>query len=259
MSEAIRREEKVHGAKWESVHGGYFSDPAVAAPLAEKAKELIEATGAEAVVDLGGGTGYVLGRIRAAGVGDGVAMTVLDGSAAQLAAARAGGFAAVKGAVDAFARGEVVPEGKRALFTMRSVLHYFGEAGLGRTLAHLRRQAREGEYFLHQTASFARREDAECLNELYREMGTGKWYPAVERLEETLAAGGWRVAGKWPAAPLRLASEDLAKRYGLGAEELERIERHMERHSGVPADVFARTGEGFEAYLHYWIYACAAE
>ena len=60
------------------------------------------------------------------------------------------------------------------------------------------------------------------------------------------------------AAPLRLAGGELARRYGLGRKEMERICGRMERHAGAPAEVFARTGEGFDAYLHYWIYACAA-
>jgi hypothetical protein len=60
---------------------------------------------------------------------------------------------------------------------MRSVLHYFGKDGLRPVLRHLRAQAKPGEYFIHQTASFERVRDANCLNNLYAMMRTQKWYP----------------------------------------------------------------------------------
>ena len=98
---------------------------------------------------------------------------------------------------------------------MRSVLHYFGEAGLLPVLLHLHSQAREGEIFVHQTASFEDKRDAACLNALYRHMHSDKWYPTVSELESSMTKAGWRVTDMSPAPALLLTSDDLARRYAL--------------------------------------------
>jgi SAM-dependent methyltransferase len=256
MNESIRREEEFHGAHWNAAHGGYFSDAAVAAPLAASAAKWAAATGAGVVVDLGGGTGFLLGRLAAAGLGAGVRRVVLDDSERQLASARAAGLDCVRGSVGTFARAEVAGEGERALFLMRSVLHYAGEAGLPGLLRHVGRQMRSGECFVHQTAAFRREEDAEAMNELYRLMRTEKWYPTIGALGEWLEAEGWRIEETQPAAPLRLESGELAERYQLDGGDLRRMREAMARRDGVGAEVFSAAGEGFVAHLHYHTWVC---
>lgn len=256
MNEQIAREENVHGKPWDAVHGGYFSDPAVAAPLVRIVKDLALRSHADVVADLGGGNGFLLSQLVTAGIGPGISLVNLDGSPVQLDAAQEAGFACVRGSVDSFSRHDVIPRTGCGLFMMRSVLHYFGQDGLRPVLRHLRSQALAGEFFVHQTASFRRREDADGLNELYELMRTEKWYPDVDTLCDGLTAEGWRVLDVRPAAPLRLTSDELARRYHLDPADISRIRARLGRRSDLAEDVFSVTDDGFRAYLHYWIYRC---
>jgi SAM-dependent methyltransferase len=238
------------------VHEGYFSDPAVAAPLVREVRKAADAIRPDTMVDLGGGTGFLLSRLRAAGVEPGVALVNLDDSSAQLAAAEAAGFPCFHGSVNSFVRRDIGAGEGRCLFIMRSVLHYFGKDGLRPVLRHLRSQARPGDFFVHQTASFHRRRDADCLNDLYRMMRTSKWYPTVAFLRQCLRTEGWDVRKSVPAPPLRLRQEDLRRRYQLDEEDLRRIRARRLRDPHVPKNVFQTTGGEFCAFLHYRIYVC---
>lgn len=256
MIDPIQREEAIHGARWESFHGGYFSDPAVAAPLIAKILEYAGASRADAIVDLGGGTGYLLSRLRACGLGPAVSLIDLDDSERQLEAAGKNGLSCVRAAVDQFSRSDLSPGDRRFLFMMRSVLHYFGENGLSSTLQHLRAQARPGEFFIHQTASFQNGPDADFMNALYQLMQTRKWYPTVDVLRTALTQADWRVLDVLPGPALPLLSDDLGARYGLDREAMREISRTLFSKHPVKPGVFEKRGDGFCAYLHYWIYVC---
>ena len=78
MNEQIGREESVHGEQWGELHGGYFSDPAIALPFVERVKELLIESRADVVVDLGGGTGFLLSQLAAQGLCEGLALVNLD-------------------------------------------------------------------------------------------------------------------------------------------------------------------------------------
>lgn len=258
MAAPLGPEQAVHGASWARMHGGYFSDPEVARPLVEAVRGVWAAARPDAIVDLGGGTGFLLSRLRESGVGAGSAWVVLDGSVPQLAEAAKAGLACVRGEVDGFRRDEVVPAGRTALWLMRSVLHYAGAAGLDPLLRHLRAQAAAGEYWVHQTACFERAEDAACLNALYRQLRTGKWYPTVAELRKRLAAQGWMVAEEQPAPTLVLDSDELGLRYGMEAAGLPAIGKALSAEFGEPNAVFRSTPAGFQADLHYRTFICRA-
>lgn len=258
MGEDLGAETGVHGASWGRMHGGYFSDPAVARPLVDAVRAAWDALRPEVVVDLGGGTGFLLSRLREAGLGREAALVNLDCSPAQLDAAAAAGVASVRGSVDGFRREAVVPAGRSALWLMRSVLHYAGEAGLAPLLRHLRAQAKAGERWVHQTACFERPEDADCLNALYRGMRTAKWYPAVADLRERLSAAGWRAVSVLPAPALRLDSGELGLRYGLDEAEIAGIRESIAGAFGGRGEVFRLRPGGFQADLHYRIWICDA-
>jgi hypothetical protein len=258
MTDQIKNEEGVHGTNWDAVHGRYFSDPLVAAPLVQKIKDLASKSGTEVIVDLGGGTGFLLSQLLAAGIDARVSLVNLDDSATQLAAAIKTGVSCIRGSVDLFLRQEVGPQEKRFLFIMRSVLHYFGEEGLRPVLRHLRAQAKPGEYFIHQTASFFRQQDADCLNELYQIMRTRKWYPTVDFLCKCLRAEGWQVLEVLPVLPLHLTCNDLMQRYHIDRKDVLHISDRLSINSVVSDKVFKKTGDGFCAFLYYWIYVCTA-
>lgn len=251
-------EKSVHGLSWGQQHGGYFGSPEVARAMVDAVRGIWRPANPDAVVDLGGGTGYFLGQLREAGLERPAALVVLDASAEQLGQAEAAGLTCVQGSVGVFRRGDVAPAGGRVLYVMRSVLHYAGEQGWRRLLRHIRRQAETGEYWVHQTACFKRREDADCLNALYGKMRTGKWYPTVRVLGEGLESAGWEVVSTCPAPVLHLKSGELGMRYGLDAADLKQIQREMIGEYGADNPVFHAAEDGFQAELHYRIWSCRA-
>jgi SAM-dependent methyltransferase len=259
MKDYIGKEKVVHGQPWNTVHGGYFHDPAIACPLVEAAIGILTRSPADVVVDLGGGTGFLLSQLASHGMAAGTARVNVDCSPAQLAQADEKGIFQVYASVGDFRRGDVAAGERMFFFIMRSVLHYLGEDGLSPLLHHLRGQAEKGEFFLHQSASFDGEEEAACLNALYRQMHTHKWYPTVSDLKRRLAEAGWRVDTVTPAPPLLLTSEDLGLRYALDTNEIRRIRDRMASDFGEMDHVFQLTPSGFLARLHYRIYTCVAE
>lgn len=252
-------EQALHGAAWARVHGGYFADPEVARPLVEAIHDAIGDAQPDAVVDLGGGTGYLLDRVRVAGIEPGIRLTVLESSAPQLAEAKKLGLDGVQRSVAAFRRADVARPGQRTLWTMRSVLHYAGKTGLAPLLGHLRAQAEPGDIWVHQTACFESERDAACLNALYRLLRTGKWYPTVADLQAALSGAGWQVETVWPAPTLHLDSGELGLRYGLAADELRAVRAEMKREFGLESPVLHVDEDGFRADLHYRIFRCRAQ
>ena len=258
MTDQIKREKTSHGTQWDSIHGGYFSSPDVAAPLVRTVLGLVIESKPDVIVDLGGGTAFLLSQLMAIKPKHEAALVNLDDSATQLDVARHTGISCVDGSVDAFARCDLGPPDSRFLFIMRSVLHYFGQAGLRPTLRHLRSRAKSGEFFVHQTASFRRQQDADCLNELYQIMRTDKWYPTVDFMRESLEAEGWHVLEVLQAPPLPLTDQSLMQRYDLDTSDIARISDALPRDPSVLDDVINKTDTGFCAYLHYGIYVAQA-
>lgn len=256
-TEPLGPEQALHGSSWGRLHGGYFSNLDVARPLVNAVRDAWTEAHPDRVVDLGGGTGFLLSQLRAAGIGCN-SLTVLDGSAPQLAEAKKAGLACLRGSVDAFRRAEVAPAGERVLWIMRSVLHYAGEDGLDPLLGHFRAQAMEGETWVHQTACFEREEDAACLNALYRKMRTEKGYPTLADLRERLAAAGWRTESVRPAPTLHLDARELGSRYGLDESDLRRIREEMAAEFGGRSPLFRESPDGFRADLPYRIFVCRA-
>ncbi len=258
MEDHIGTEKVVHGRRWGALHGGYFSDPTIARPLVETAKGILAKSPTDVVVDLGGGTGFLLSQLASTGVVADAALVNVDCSEAQLALIDEEGISSVRTPIGDFRRGDVAAEDKRFFFMMRSVLHYFGEKGLSPLLRHLRDQAEIGEFFVHQSASFDTEEEAACLNALYRHMRTCKWYPTVNDLKRRLADSGWRVTATIPAPSLPLTSDDLGLRYALNTTDIACIRDMMAGAFGEMNSVFQLTPSGFDANLHYRIYTCVA-
>jgi hypothetical protein len=258
MKDCIGVEEVVHGRLWNAVHGGYFSDPAVARPLVETAAGVLTKSPADVVVDLGGGTGFLLSQLALHGITAATTMVNVDCSEAQLALTEGRGISRLCTSLADFRRGAIASGNERCFYMMRSVLHYLGEDGLSPMLRHVRDQAEDGESFVHQTASFDNEEDAACLNSLYSRMHTRKWYPTVSELKGRLARAGWRVVSTTAAPPLLLKSDDLARRYALASDEVDRICDAMAADFGERDGLFRLTPSGFQANLHYRIYTCMA-
>jgi hypothetical protein len=253
IDEQINREISAHGQQWNAMHDGYFSDPVVAGPLIEAIIRYLSGSDADILLDLGGGTGFILRELIAKGAAANIIPVNLDCSATQLDAMEKKDISCINGFISDFSRDDLITTGKRIFFIMRSVLHYFGREGLIPVLSHIRNQAREGEIFIHQTACFESAEDARCINILYREMGTPKWYPTTSELRESMANTNWQVMDICPAPALKLSSVELGQRYGLDLQTRAKICDSMMDEFGERENVFQRVPEGFVAYLHYQI------
>jgi len=254
----IGTEKKVHGQRWGEFHNGYFSDQAIVSPLVSAALGVLAKSPVDVVVDLGGGTGFLLSQLVSNGISATTKLVNVDCSDAQLALKDSVGIIRVHASIGEFHRRDVAAGDQRLLLVMRSVLHYLGEDGLLPLLRHFRDQVSEGESFVHQSASFENEEDAACLNALYRYMRTRKWYPTVNNLNSCLMKSGWRVTDTLEAPSLALTSEDLGLRYALDASDIVRIRDAMVCEFGDESRVFRLTPSGFQADLHYRIYTCVA-
>jgi hypothetical protein len=253
IDEQINREIRVHGTQWNSMHEGYFADTIVARPLIEKITQYLSGSDTDVIVDLGGGTGFILLELIAKGLTANMIPVNLDCSATQLDAMKKGGISCINRLISDFSRNDLNASDKRVLFIMRSVLHYFGKEGLIPVLRHIRKQTRTGEMFIHQTACFENAAEARCVNFLYQEMGTPKWYPTIGILRKSMANTNWQVIDICPAPSLKLSSVDLGQRYGLDSQVLAKISERLTKKFGDIEDVFQQRQDGFVAHLHYRI------
>jgi hypothetical protein len=253
IDEQISREIGVHGQQWNSMHEGYFSDAVVARPLIETIIRYLSGADADIIVDLGGGTGFILRELIARGAIAKMIPVNLDCSATQLDAMGKSGITCINGLISGFSRNDLAAVDKQIFFIMRSVLHYFGQEGLNPVLHHIRSQARTGEMFIHQTACFESAAEAKCINLLYREMGTPKWYPTLSELHDGMVITKWQATDIIPAPSLKLSSVELGQRYGLDLQTMAKIGSRMMEKCGEIENVFHQEQEGFVAYLHYRI------
>lgn len=253
IDEQISREIGVHGRQWNAMHEGYFADAAVAAPLIATITRYLADSNTDVIVDLGGGTGFLLLELSSKGAAANIDSVNLDCSATQLEAMETSDISCINGLISDFNRQDLAAMDKRIFFIMRSVLHYFGKDGLIPVLRHIRRQARKDEMFIHQSACFENKEAARCINFLYKEMGTSKWYPTIRKLRDSMAGTNWELIDVCPAPSLKLSSDELGQRYGLDSQTLTRICNRIIEEFGEMENVFRREQDSFIAYLHYRI------
>lgn len=252
------RECAVHGAEWDRVHGGYFSNAAIAAPLAKLIRATAERIKPHVIADLGGGTGFLLHELARCGLATHARLVNFDSDDEQLSQRHDPRVIRVRGTLTDLRRRQLVKKEESALFVMRSVLHFFGREGLTPLLRKLRRVMNPGEYFIHQTACFEDARAATCLNRLHELIDTDKWYPLRAGLCMTLMEAGWQVEAMIAAPPLPLDSLGLARRYGLSSAQLKQIHATLRQECGECAKVFEATPRGFTAFLPYTIFTCVA-
>lgn len=258
IDKQINREIGIHGRQWNAMHEGYFSDPVIARPLIAKIVRHLSGSDTDIIVDLGGGTGFILSELITKGLTANMIPINLDCSATQLEAIEKQGITRLQSLITGFSRNDLTAGEKRICFIMRSVLHYFGRDGLLPVLRHIRNQSVTGEILIHQTACFEEAKDAQCLNALYEEMATPKWYPTISELCDNMATANWRIIEISPAPPLKLTSAELGQRYGLDLPDLKNICSRLVDEFGEIKDIFQRTPDGFTAYLHYRIFVARA-
>ena len=234
--------EHVYGDAWHTVHEGYFSNHAAARPFVAAIRRAIG--NATTVVDLGGGTGFILAELARSNIPEMFRLINLDASPAQLSVVNHHRIEPLHKGVEEFRRRDLRARGP-VLFVMRSVLHYAGRDGLLPLLRHLRRQMRPGERFVHQTVCFPRRREADFANAAYALTESGKWLPTVRALRRQLTEAGLPVKSSEDALPLSLSVAEVSRRYRLSAAKKARM-----------ANFFA---EWKKTELPYKIFVCVAE
>ncbi len=253
----VSRESQSHGAGWASLHGGYFSSAEVAAPFVDKILDAACGAEPDVVVDLGGGTGFVLSRF-ADTIGDvgGIDLVDLDLAEEQLEAVADPRIRRARGSLAGFSRADIADPEQLFMFITRSTLHYLGMGGARNAISHVVSQMRSGEFFIQQTACFDEPEDALAMNMVYQMMGTGKWYPTTRALVGMLLESGFSLESVDDAPVLELTSASLGKRYGFSEAHARAIVESMREFDVGVNGIFEETEEGFVARLFYKIFVC---
>lgn len=258
LEEAVARETAVHGRRWAAQYGGYFNDPTVAAPFLDVIEDGLRAKAPDVLVDLGGGTGFVLAELmRRRKLPPGVRLYDMDLSDRQLESLPDPRIRPLKSSFLEFQRAAVAAGTERLMLITRSTLHYAGLAGQKPLLRHLRGQLRPGELFIHQTACNARPEDALLVDELLERLHSDKWLPPLDSLVRLCEEAGFRVARVADAPDLAMDEATLADRYGIAPGEMADIRARLgEAYADSPRWKAAR--EGFVVLLGYKILVCEA-
>jgi hypothetical protein len=137
IDEQINREIGVHGQQWNSLHDGYFSDSIIARPLVETIIKYLAVSDTNVLIDLGGGTGFILNELISRGATKNINLINMDCSSTQLEVMEKKGISCINGFISDFTRNDLPASDKRLFFIMRSVLHYFGKDGLIPILRHI--------------------------------------------------------------------------------------------------------------------------
>lgn len=239
---------------WNNIHDGYFANSDIARPLIEKIEKTIAEFAPSFVADLGGGNGFVLKELLRHSNYAGTKFVNIDLSAKHAREYQNFRITSLVTSAMEITREQIGAKKERLMLIMRSLLHYFGFTGMHPFFKHIHSLLGPGEAFIHQTACFEKKRDAECLNLLYKLMHTNKWYPTKKELQITLKEEHLTAQNICPAPQLCLKSEDLVKRYRLTREDVINIRREVSRYFGEIPNVFNLTEDGFIAYLHYQIF-----
>lgn len=258
MSYEAKREAHVHGKLWEKAAAGYFSDKRIARDYVAAIMRAAYSSKPSAIVDLGGGTGFIFEQLIEAGLAENVKLVVLDASESQLAMCENPRITPMKGAFQSFRRADIMEGTGSMMLICRSVLQYAGIFGQKPWLNHARSQMKPGEWFVHQSGCSDDAEAALELDVLFELMGVDKWVPHREALARLLAQAGFEVKDDFPMPPAAMISEELAVRYGVAPETLARIESGLRRTCANRPDLFKAAPGGFTFNFPYRVFVCRA-
>jgi len=258
MGYEVKRESHVHGKLWGKVAAGYFSDKRMARDYVAAIMRAAQSSKPSAIVDLGGGTGFIFEQLIEAGLAEDVKLVVLDESEPQLAMCKNPRITPLKGGFQSFQRADIVDEMESMMLISRSVLQYAGIFGQKPWLNHARSQMKPGEWFVHQAGCSGDIEAALELDVLFELMGVDKWVPHKEALVRLLVQAGFEVKDDFLMPPVAMISGELAVRYGVAPETLARIESGLQRTCANRPDLFKTTSDGFAFNFPYRVFVCRA-
>lgn len=254
----VQKELMVHGSRWQSVFGGYFSDPEIATPFLNQIEAALLSAPPQIIVDLGGGTGFVLEQLVSRNlVANTVRLINLDISEAQQQGVEDARIERMVSSMVEFERGDLTEDDKGILLITRSTLHYAGIFGLKPILNHIRQQMLPGEFFVHQTACHDNPEEALLFSELIERMHSNKWMPPLSTLHGMCLEAGFEIETSVHGPVLPIPSEQLASRYGVSDEEMEKIHQILKREY-PDTDLIKEEENGFVVFTPYRILRCRA-
>ncbi len=114
-SENICKEMSSHGAKWATVHGSYFSDPSIAAPLVNAIRRAAGVHSPDVIADIGGGTGFLLSEIGAKLMNKRIKLLNVDISKEQIDISKEHMIPSIQCSVNDLKRGMIINEGERLM------------------------------------------------------------------------------------------------------------------------------------------------
>ncbi len=255
----IEVETGSHGENWNALHEGYFSNYYMAEPLLKTIIQHLENSNPDVLIDLGGGTGFILSQLADEKVLQGTTLINMDFSDDQLAASITPSIKCINGSIDSFLRNNLVPNNQKVFFIMRSALHYTDKSGLLPALTHIHSQMNSGEIFIHQTACFKDVTEQNCINALYQKMRTQKWYPSINELSGTIKDAGFEIIKTHNASSLVMTAPELAERYQLSDEDISNIKNELLNNFGEIKNILKSTPEGFTAHLPYQVFVTQAK
>lgn len=258
MSDIIKREAHVHGKLWEQQGEGYFSDKRMARDYVTAILRVVQSFPPSAIVDLGGGTGFICERLIEAGIAEDIVLIALDASDAQLAMCTHPRITPMRGEIPAFRRSDVVGDDGRLMLICRSVLQYAGVSGQRPWLDHIRSQMQPDEWFVHQSGCADDLAMSSALNVLFERMGVDKWVPHKAALVQLLSEAGFEIAEDFPVPSVKMISEQLAFRYGFPPEALAPIAAELRRRLPDRHDALTCTPTGFVFDFPYRVFCCSA-
>ena len=256
--QTVAREIHIHGERWAQLYDGYFSDTRVAREYVAAIIRTALAHPPAAIVDLGGGTGFILEQLVAEGIPEDVRLVNMDESASQLAMCRHPRIKTLAGAIQSFRREEIVKSGERLMVVCRSALHYGGIARQKPWLALVRAQMQAGEWFVHQSGCANDIDGALALDILFEMAGVDKWVPHKAALTRLLQQAKFDIVEDFAMLPLKMPAAVLKMRYQLTPQTLADIEAELRRICARRPDLLAFTPAGFIFNFPYRVFVCQA-
>jgi SAM-dependent methyltransferase len=252
----VNRETGVHGAQWGGQYEGYFGSRKKAQQLIEAIEQCADATTPTVIVDLGGGTGFLLDElIQRQRIPSTARLINMDLSERQLEQVRHPRIMTLQNSFMEFLRQDVATGDDTLMLFTRSTLHYAGVLGQLPTLRHIREQLLPGECFIQQTLAIDEPEDALLVDELIERMHSSKWITPFNALIRNCRRVGFDVI-QWTDAPvLNITDTEFSARYHVPVQEMQQI-RDILQKAYAERTVWSVNEHGFVMHLPYKIVAC---
>lgn len=225
-------EKQIHGTKWSNVLEGHFFNKNVSFPFIKFITEKLVETTPDIVVDIGGGTGFLLNQLINNGIDEikkDIKLINIDMSEIQITNIINKRIIGYESSAINFSRSLLDKnDDKKITFIMRYVLHYFGPNVIKDALTNIRSQMKTGELLIHHTLCTDTEEDGIVINYFYRNFAgiynkSHKWIPSFQQIEELLNSSGFIIANVKNADLASYSQDILISRYKITKKDIDEI------------------------------------